>query len=444
MLKTLKNTYLLPRVYYALIAIICLFVLSFFIPALQWVPFVVLIGFTALISWDAYKLFAIKHGLEVKRELPLKFSNSDATCIVLKLQSRYNFKTQLRVIDEIPVEFQKRDFKIHLTLEKNQNKKTSYLLRPTRRGIYNFGKVRVFVSSSLQLIQRRYSLLEPVDISCYPSFIQMKKYSSLLVNKHMRKPGNNVIRSLGNSLEFEQIRPYDTNDDLRWVNWKATAKTQSLMVNQYQDSTTQNVYCILDKSRAMQMSFQGLSLLDYGINSTLALSNIVLKQKDNIGFLSISQTVQDVVACQNKTGQLSKINERLYNLTTNFQQSDFGALYQYAKTKITRKSLLILFTNFESMSSLNTQLPYLRNIAKKHALVVVFFENTLLEDIAGSKPKNIDEIVDKILAEKFTFEKRLIQQELIRYGIFTILTKPQNLSIDVIQKYIQLKAKAIL
>ncbi|MHC5310802.1 DUF58 domain-containing protein [Myroides sp. LJL116] len=380
----------------------------------------------------------------MKRELPLQLSNSDKNYILLKIENHYNFHIKVEIIDEIPIAFQIRDFLIQVELEKQQHKEHSYFLVPKKRGVYHFGHLRGFVTSPLGLLQRRFTFENPCVLSCYPSFIQMKKYQMINVSKSPTLSGQNALRKLGNSLEFEQIKPYAPFDDLRYVNWKATAKTRSLMVNQYQDQTTLNVYCIVDKARAMQMPFEGLSLLDYAINSTLALSNIVLRKKDKVGFISLAKQVEDHVVSSNKTGQLTKINQKLYDVQTSFEESDFSALYRFTKTNIPQRSLLVLFTNFEAIPNLKNQIPYLRNIAKKHALVVVFFENTLIEEISEKTPKNIDEIVDKVLAEKFIFEKQLIRQELLRYGISCILTKPESLSIQVIDKYLKLKAKASL
>lgn len=444
MWENIKNIYLLKRVYTLLISVIFLFVVSFFIPMLYFLPWSILLGLAIAFLWDYNKLFTNKKGMQIERELPLKFSNSDKNYIHLKIENNYNFKVKVEIIDEIPIAFQIRDFLIEEQLEKNQTKECSYFLVPKKRGIYPFGKVHAFVSSPMGLLQRRFTFASPTTLSCYASFIQMKKYQMMSVSKSASLTGQNALRKLGTSLEFEQIKPYSPMDDLRWVNWKATAKAQNLMINQYQDQTTLNVYCIVDKARAMQMPFEGLSLLDYAINSTLALSNIVLKKKDKVGFISLAKQIEDHVVPSNKTGQLAKINQQLYDLKTNFEESDFSQLYSFTKTKIPQRSLLVLFTNFESMANLKNQLPYLRSIAKKHALVVVFFENTLIEELSQRTPKNIDEIVDKVLAEKFIFEKQLIQQELVRFGISCIRTKPENLSIQVIDKYLKLKAKASL
>ena len=104
----------------------------------------------------------------------------------------------------------------------------------------------------------------------------------------------------------------------------------------------------------------------------------------------------------------------------------------------------MLYTNFETLDGLHRQLPYLKGIAKNHLLVVVFFNNTELNELIQKKAENVQEIYDKVIAEKFVFEKRLIVNELRKYGIYSVLTQPDQLTLDTINKYLEIKARGIL
>jgi transmembrane protein len=216
------------------------------------------------------------------------------------------------------------------------------------------------------------------------------------------------------------------------------------MVNQYQDEKSQRIYMLIDKGRTMQMPFKGLSLLDYSINAVMALSHIILKKSDRAGMMTFSQKTENKVQAEQKSGQLKKISEALYNIKTNFYESDFSRLYQDVKTTISQRSLVLLFTNFETLDAVNRQMKYLRGIARNHLLVVIFFKNSELNDLMNKKPENIQEVYDEIIAEKLEFEKKLIIQELRKYGIFTVYTLPENLNIEVINKYLEIKARGIL
>jgi uncharacterized protein (DUF58 family) len=245
-------------------------------------------------------------------------------------------------------------------------------------------------------------------------------------------------------MEFEQIKDYVQGDDLRTINWKATAKKSQLMVNQFQDEKSQNVYMIIDKGRVMKMPFNGLSLLDYAINATLVLSNVILKKQDKAGMFTFSKKVGNRVVAEKRQSQMQQIMESLYNIKTDFFESDFSRLYIDVKKHINQRSLIMLYTNFETLDGLYRQLPYLKGIAKNHLLVVVFFNNTELDELIQQKANTVQEIYDKVIAEKFAFEKRLIVNELRKYGIYSVLTKPENLTLDTINKYLEIKARGIL
>ncbi len=249
-------------------------------------------------------------------------------------------------------------------------------------------------------------------------------------------------RKLGHSMEFEQIKEYVRGDDIRSINWKATArKGGQLMVNNYADEKSQQVYCLIDKGRIMKMPFDGMSLLDYAINATLILSRVALIKQDKAGLVTFADQIGTFLPAGRKAMQMSHILEILYNQQTKFLETDYEKLYALVRTRITQRSLIVLFTNFESLSGLQRQLPYIRGIARNHLLLVVFFENTGLQQLRGVEVKDIEDLYSKTIAEKFAYEKRLIVKELNQVGIATILTAPEHLTVHTVNKYLEIKAR---
>ena len=392
---------------------------------------------------DVFILYNTKNAIEVERFLPERLSNGDENKISLTLKNQYPFVAHLSLIEELPYQFQKRDFFFNQKLQKKEEKNIHYNLKPIERGVYLFGNVNVYASSPLQLATRKCVLGEKKELKCYPSFLKLREFNTKAFNNATISYGSKKVRRIGNSLEFEQIKEYVSGDDIRTLNWKSTAKRNQLMVNQYVEEKSQSVYAIIDKGRAMQMHFNELSLLDYAVNATLAISNIILRKQDKAGMLSFSTKLEDWVVAERRNSQMSLISEALHNIKTNFSESDFSTLYSVVKRKITHRSLLILFTNFETIDGLNRQLPYLRALAKNHLVLVVFFKNTALDALTKSKAENIQEVYDTIIAEKFMYEKKRIVNELKKYGIQSVLTKPKDLTGDTINKYLELKSRGL-
>jgi len=443
-MKWFNRIYLNNFFFYVLMGLVVCFVMAYVYPMLYnivWIAVYAFIGFTLI---DLLLLFASNQRFAGTRVLTEKLSNGDENPVVIRLESGYSFPASLRIIDEVPVQFQIRDFSVHRTINAGGSDSFEYFLRPTQRGEYHFGSLNVYVSSPLRLVSRRFIFESGQMVPTYPSYIQLRKYDLMAFSNRLFEYGLKKIRRIGHTMEFEQIKEYVGGDDIRTINWKATAKKNQLMVNQFQDERSQNVYMAIDKGRMMKMPFNGLSLVDYAINSTLVLSNIILKKGDKAGMFTFSKVVENRVAADRRSLQMQRIMETLYNVNTNFFESDFGRLYADIKKNITQRSLIILYTNFETLDGLKRQLPYLKGIAKSHLLVVVFFENVELEELMHKKAGNIQEIYDQVIAEKFAFEKRLIVNELKKYGIYSVLTKPEDLTVESINKYLEIKARGIL
>lgn len=440
----MKNLYINNRFFFTLFGVGVLYVLAFFFPVLMWVAHGFLILTVIAFIVDFMLLFNQKNALRAQRILPEKFSNGDENPVKIDIRNNYPFKIKTKIIDEIPFQFQKRDFLIEKEISSGRNSYFQYVLEPKERGEYLFGALNIFAQSPIGLVSRRYIFQKDAMLPSYPSFIHLRIYELMALQNEFLLGGIKKIRRLGHTMEFEQIKEYVPGDDVRTINWKATSKRNQLMVNQFQDEKSQRIYMLIDKGRTMQMPFNGLSLLDYSINATMALSHIILKKSDRAGMMTFAKKTENKVAADNKSGQLRKISEALYNINTNFYESDFSRLYQDIKTNIGQRSLILLFTNFETLDAVNRQMKYLRGIAKNHLLVVVFFKNSELQALINKNPENMQEVYDEIIAEKFEFEKKLIIQELKKYGIYTVYTLPENLNIEVINKYLEIKARGIL
>jgi uncharacterized protein (DUF58 family) len=272
----------------------------------------------------------------------------------------------------------------------------------------------------------------------------MRKYELLAISNRLTETGVKKIRRIGHNMEFELIKEYVNGDDIRTINWKATARRQHLMVNHYQDERSQQVYSLIDKGRVMKMPFEGMSLLDYAINAALVIANIAIKKSDKAGLLTFQDKVGVLVPAARNSNQMGKILEVLYNQKTAYRETDFSVLHHFIRRKITQRSLLLLYTNFESMYSLQRQLPYLLALAKLHLLVVIFFENTEVKKLIDTPAADLREVYHKTIAEKFVYEKRLIVKELKKYGIQAVLTTPRQLTVDTINKYLELKSRGLI
>jgi len=441
----IKSLYLNNNFYWYIIANVVLFVIGHFFGLFFAIAKITMLIFVVLVIIDFLLLYGVpKNAIEAQRDAPEKLSNGDINKIKINVKNNYNFQINIKIIDEIPFQFQVRDFLITDILNTTQEKIFEYQLKPLKRGEYEYGNMNIYVNSVLNFISRRFLFDNKKVVPVYPSFIQMRKYEILAISNRLIDVGIKKIRRISNNKEFEKIKEYVIGDDFRTVNWSATARKNQLMVNEYQDEKSQQVYSLIDMGRAMKMPFEGMTLLDYAINTSLVISNIAIIKQDKAGFISFSKDIHSLVPASRRNNQINNIMEILYNQTTRYYETDYELLYTNISRKINQRSLLLLYTNFETLNGLNRQIKFFRQIAKKHLLVVIFFENTEINKVLNSHPNTTEEIYIKTIAEKTVFEKKYIVRELKKYGIHSILTEPQNLSINTINKYLEFKAIGLI
>jgi uncharacterized protein (DUF58 family) len=442
--QTIRNTVFTQRFYWLTFALAAFLVFAFIIPFLAPLASISLIAFFTVLTIDWLLLFTPKNTINGKRVLAPKLSNGDENEIQIQIKNTYAFAITCKVIDEIPFQFQVRDFNYTLKIGKYDSSQFIYNLHPLERGEYHFGNLLAYIKSPIGIFSRRCIASQPISVPVYPSYLQMQKYQLMAISNRLVDAGIKPIRKVGHHSEFDQIRNYIIGDDYRTINWKATARKAELMVNQYMEEKSQPVYCIIDKGRNMQSPFNGMTLLDYAINASLVMSNIALLKSDKAGLICFSKNMDALLPASNRLTQMERIMELLYKQQTHFEEPNYELLYATVKRNLTQRSLLLLFANFESPVSLQKQIKFLAGLAKQHVVLVILFKNQEMYQLAAKKPTTTEDIYIQTMAEKMIFDKSLIEKELKKHGILSLLTEPEQLTPSVINEYLKIKARGIL
>ncbi len=431
--------YLQRKVYYILFGAAIVFVCSYFFPVLFSLGILIVLFLAIAIVIDAFLLFRIKKGMTGARYLQERFSNGDSNRVLIEVKNNYEFRIKGEVIDEIPFQFQERNWKRYVDIQPGASHTIEYFLKPGERGLYHFGNINLFANGPLTLVQRKFVVHQQREVKVYPSYVQMRRFQLIAVASYLQPSGVKRMRKLGHSMEFEQIKEYVRGDDYRTINWKATARRGDLMVNNFTDERSQQIYCIINKGRVMKMPFEGMTLLDYAVNASLVITSVALQKQDKAGLITFAQKLDAFLPADKKPTQINLILETLYKQQTNFKDPDFEQLFSTVRNRITHRSLLVLFTNFESYESLARDLPTLKRLAHYHLLMVVFFENTEIKELVEKPAETMEDIYTKTIAEKYRHEKRLIAKELQANGIVAVLSTPQQLTVNALNKYLEMK-----
>lgn len=436
------SLFLTDRFFYAFAGIAVVLILGF------WQIFFFYLGIALLtlgilaFGYDSVLLYRSIAPPGVRRKLPRILSLGDETRIEIQLRNRSDHPLWLTLIDELPVQLQRRNFALPVFLPPRTQRTLSYPLRPLERGAFLFGAVNVFARTRLGLIERRHRYAQEAELPVYPSVVRMKQQEFRAFDRRTSLAGAKRLRRAGQSYEFDQIKPYVRGDDYRNVNWRATGRRANLMVNQFEDERAQQVYCLIDKSRTMLMPFDGLSLLDHAINASLALSNVALRKYDRAGLFTFSDKIGSFLKADNRTAQLQRILQTLYREAEQPTEANFELVYYVTRRLIAGRSLLMLFTNFESSYALDRALPVLRRINSRHLLVVVFFQNTHIEADLHTPADSVEDVYRKTVARRFVSERQAMVQRLRQYGISALLVPPQDLTAETINRYLAIKQRS--
>jgi uncharacterized protein (DUF58 family) len=436
-----RAIYLRANFFIGLGLLVLLYVSGFFHPFFYVAAQVSSIAFPLLVIGELFFLFYRDPGVRASRWTSDEWSNGDENEVRVRVASLYPMEVKAELIDEAPPETQLRDLRYFFSLAPGSSKELEYRVIPKERGRYRFGRTNVFVHILSGTVARRYRFPEEKEVRVLPAFKRMRSFEFLAVSDRLTEVGIRPIRRLGESTEFERIRPYVQGDDRRAVNWKATARKNELMVNEYREERSQEVFSLIDTGRVMEMPFEGMTLLDHAINASLVLSDVALVKKDRPGLLTFSHKPHRFIQASSDPVQMRRIMEGLHDLDPDYLETDMQALYAMARRRIPQRSLLLLYTNIETEGSLERILPSLRTLARSHTVVLILFRNTELEDLFDEEPKDARAVHDRAIAENFILEKERMARKLERAGILTLLTRPEQLTVDVINKYLELKAR---
>lgn len=407
---------------------------------------------------DALILFFTK--AEGTRLCSSKLDLGEQNIIKVSVRTSVKYITKCNLIDEMPIQLQK-DFDIIPTQRKKEEDgsvsfTTTYSIYPTQRGCYPLGRLLAFIRF-LGFIERRITL-EPSGrtIDVYPAFSRLREKEQHARSLQSISNGSHKRQQPNNQTEFQDIREYVVGDDIRTINWKATARAGRTMVNNYEEERSQHIFNIIDCGRTMHRTFNSLTLQDYSINASLLLSYTALgTEGDCVGLVTYGPMGIKFLPPRAGDKQLKTITQQLYALQTEYGEGDIEEMCLLLDRKVARRSLVILYTDYATVTAMQRQLPFLSRIARRHCLVVVNFIDHELHQIYSYNKTTIQEnnnstkqpnnqttnYVERSIATDLIHQKLLIADKLQQSGINCVMIRPEDLSFSIVRKYIELKSR---
>ncbi|HYP19307.1 MAG TPA: DUF58 domain-containing protein [Chloroflexia bacterium] len=319
-----------------------------------------------------------------------------------------------------------------------------YTARPLRRGDYRFGGCYLRYSGVLGLVirQHRYPIEAPVKV--YPNLLEVRKYELLARKDQLFEIGLKNARRLGQGTEFERLRDYEQDDDYRRINWPATARLHKPIMTDYQPERSQSVIVMLDAGRLMTAPLGSLSKLDYAINTTLLLAYVAIVRGDRVGLLTFADTVTGYWEPDKGRRQFLTLLEALYKVQAQQVEPDYMRASAFLSTRRSKRSLIVLFTDILDAQQAGSMVRGFGRLAPRHLPLAVTMSDTEVLAMSRRIPGDTQQMYEKVLAQNLLDDRATALEALQRLGALTLDVPADKLTISVVNKYLELKARGRL
>jgi len=337
----------------------------------------------------------------------------------------------------------------HFTLAPRAPVTLVYHARPPRRGDYAFGDTNLRWTGVLGLIRRQARFATRAPVKVYPNLLDIRKYELQARKGQLQEIGLRQTRVLGSGTEFERLREYQLDDEFRKIDWKATARRAKPVTREFETEKSQTIMALLDTGRLMRPpvaapdnpSGQGLSKLDYAVNAVLMLSYVAALRGDRVGMLTFADEVKQYVAPRAGRGQFYRLLATLYAVDTEPVESDYVRAFAYLGAKHKKRSLVVIFSDLATGSAADILVKQIAPLAPRHlALLVAIGDPTALQ-LAQHIPRDSVGVYERAVAEQLVDERALILEKLRQRGILTLDVPANKLTVAVVNKYLELKAR---
>ncbi len=323
-----------------------------------------------------------------------------------------------------------------------------YHVRPPRRGDYSFGDLNLRWWGVLGLIvrQARYPARAPVKV--YPNLLDIRKYELLARKGQLTEMGLRQTRMLGSGTEFERLREYQLDDEFRNIDWKATARRGKPVSREFEAERSQTIFSLLDVGRLMRPPVsdpdnagQALAKLDYAVNAVLMLSYVAGLRGDRVGLLSFADEVAHYLSPKSGRGQFYRMLAILYGVESQPVEANYARAFAYLGVKHKKRSLIVIFTDLAGGLAAKSLLAQVAPLWPRHLPLLVAISDPSVVELAQQLPHDSASVYQRAVAEQMLNERALTLELLRRRGVLTLDVPANRLTIAVVNKYLELKAR---
>jgi uncharacterized protein (DUF58 family) len=418
---------------------------SAWLPALYWLAGLYLLTCAALIWLDRRAAGAISR-FQVERLHDNRLSLGAQNLIRIRVLNLSPRAVTIWVRDEPPEAFRMDAARRILSgpAPARQAWEDSYTVLPLNRGDYRFGDINLRWMGPLRWVIRQGRVPAAVSVKVYPNLLDIRRYDLLLHKERLHEMGLRTVRQLGEGSEYDRLREYLPDDDFRHIDWKATARRSRPITVEYVTERSQNILIVLDSGRMMLSPVGEIAKLDYTLNAALLLGYVATGKGDRVGLLTFADEVHTYLTPKHGQGQFYRMLELLYGLRASPVEPNYRQALGYLALKQRKRSMVVLFTDISGGPGIDDLVSQILLLNRAHMVIVVTISDPDVHAAARRIPASSSEVYRRATAVQLLDERRLALDSLRRRGVFTLDIPANQLSLAVINQYLQMKARMTL
>jgi uncharacterized protein (DUF58 family) len=382
--------------------------------------------------------------LRAVRAAPDRMSVLHEQRVTVRVENTSRVRLYVRVRDGVPVGFGVEDVERSGPVQAGGETRWEYTVTPRARGRFAWGPIYLRYRSLLGFWER--GRVEPAvgETRVYPNLSLLERYHLLARSDRLAAMGIRRVRLRGASTEFESLRDYTSGDDVRQLDWKATARRARLIVRNQEAERNQTVLLLLDCGRLMNATEDGVSKLDHAVNAALLLAHVALARGDRVGLCTFSGQVHAWLTPRGHLAQNRLVSETLYDVRGDFTESDHGRCLKFVAARHPKRSLLVVLTDFVDATTAAEMVAHLQLAARRHIVLFAALKDPFLDRAAASEPRTEREGFRKAAAVDLLRERREVLERIRHAGAFVVDAEPGEITPPIINRYLEVMFGGLL
>lgn len=356
-------------------------------------------------------------------------------------QSQRPIRVWLRDDPPQPFSIADTDRMLSASLPPRQMTRLTYSVTPPTRGDYRFGDLYLRWESPFGFMRKQHRFEASEDVKVYPNLVDVKKYDLMVRKNRLWELGLRNSRVFGSGTEFERLRDYLPDDEYRRINWKATARRGKPISVEYETERSQNLVVLLDLGRMMRSPVGEVAKVDFAINAVLLLTYVAAQKGDKVGLLAFADDVLHWIPPRGGKGQFQRMLELLYGVESVMVEPDYDLAFSALASRHKKRSLVLAFTDLTGSVTTESLVAQMTRLQKRHMGLLVTLRDPSIQHLSQQEVMNSTSLYEKTVASELLDERRVVLERLGRQGVQTLDVAADELSIAVIQRYLDLKSR---